>query len=505
MFESEHSPESRSCSRSNEFYCRQSFTDEEGSFRLETTPRNLQCPQQDLGSTSDRSICQSAQHSATEILRMDSRSRSRSNRCLSTEMVQTEHLGEPTLDSNSQNLIQGYQRKSYNDHISPLVGISSIVSTDNGLIDRTSNSNTSEGYNSERITPSRKSISQSEMENTRMQNIRTRYQNKGFSEKAIELLLASLDINSSKTVSSNLKVWISWCRARTIDPVTCDLSIICEFFVDMMNEGKAYNTIAGYRSAISEIHQYVDNVPIGQHPDITKAISAVFKIQPPPMPKDELMDISPSLNFICELGNNDLMSIRDLLIKTAFLVALVSASRPSDLARIDISTIKESSNGLSLDCLEPKEYKIARAHSSSTSKSRTKKIFVGKYSENIHLCPYSAVKDLLSRTESWRDTANKRKSLFLISRHPYNPAASDTIAGWIKSAMQHSSSDSTAKDVRSTSASLAQKAGLDLSTILSMGNWSSNTTYQKFYQKGIKMMLEKNQVSEVILKEAYNI
>ncbi|RIA90464.1 hypothetical protein C1645_737868 [Glomus cerebriforme] len=32
-----------------------------------------------------------------------------------------------------------------------------------------------------------------------------------------------------------------------------------------------------------------------------------------------------------------------------------------------------------------------------------------------------------------------------------------------------------------------------LTSVLALGNWSSNSTYQKFYQRGIKLMLERNQ------------
>jgi hypothetical protein len=61
---------------------------------------------------------------------------------------------------------------------------------------------------------------------------------------------------------------------------------------------------------------------------------------------------------------------------------------------------------------------------------------------------------------------------------------------------------STAKDVRATSASLAQNTGIDLFTVLALGNWTSNATFQKFYQRGVCRMLEKNNVSGQILKEA---
>ena len=314
--------------------------------------------------------------------------------------------------------------------------------------------------------------------------------------------MSTLDSNSSRTVSSNLRVWLHWCRTNSIDPITGDLNSICEFFSDKLNKNRAFNTIAGYRSAISEIHNHIDGYTVGQHPDVTQAMSAVRKENPPPVPSDDLIDISPSLEYIVNLGDNESMQIRDLSMKTAFLLALVTASRPSDLHRIDITTITRSSYGCRFQCIDPKEYKIAIAHSSSTTKKRTKSLFVGPYEENVNLCPLSAVHSLINRTAQWRITSTTKKALFLISRDPHNPAAVDTIANWIKELMQRSSITSSAKDVRSISASLAQNAGADITSVLALGNWTSNSTFQRFYQRGIKLMIEKNKVSELIINEA---
>jgi hypothetical protein len=229
---------------------------------------------------------------------------------------------------------------------------------------------------------------------------------------------------------------------------------------------------------------------------------AIHVENPPPTHSDDPIDITPSLDFIKDMGDNSSMTIRDLMIKTAFLLALVTASRPSDLRKIDLTTFRDLDTGCTLECIEPKEYKIARSHSLTTSKSPTKKLYVGKYNDEPCLCPYTTLQCLLTRTHSWRDDLKKQEALFLITRPPHTPAATDTIAGWIKSVIKISSSTSSAKDMRVLSAFFLQNAGGDLSTILALGNWSSNSTYQRFYQRGIKLMLEWNQVSNLILDNA---
>ena len=86
----------------------------------------------------------------------------------------------------------------------------------------------------------------------------------------------------------------------------------------MLSKGLAYNTIAGYRTAISECHEYIDGAPIGSHPDVSKTLQAVHIHNPPPVHSDDPIDIVSSLTYIRELGDNNSMSIRDLLVKTAF-------------------------------------------------------------------------------------------------------------------------------------------------------------------------------------------
>ena len=63
----------------------------------------------------------------------------------------------------------------------------------------------------------------------------------------------------------------------------------------------------------------------------------------------------------------------------------------------------------------------------ATSKSPTKKIYIGIYEEDNLLCPYSTLQCLLTQTQIWKNEPKKQKALFLISRPPYIPAATDTI------------------------------------------------------------------------------
>ncbi|EXX77963.1 hypothetical protein RhiirA5_350214 [Rhizophagus irregularis] len=81
-------------------------------------------------------------------------------------------------------------------------------------------------------------------------------------------------------MSSSLQTWISWYAERSLYPTTCALKYVCEFLVDMLSKGFAYNTIVGYRTAVSETHEHVDGHSIETHP--CRKNDAIYSHHNPP-------------------------------------------------------------------------------------------------------------------------------------------------------------------------------------------------------------------------------
>ncbi|CAG8755078.1 16761_t:CDS:1, partial [Racocetra persica] len=90
------------------------------------------------------------------------------------------------------------------------------------------------------------------------------------------------------------------------------------------------------------------------------------------------------------------MILLDLSHKTAFLVTLGSASRPSDLYIIELKTLQKSESGISIAITDPKEVNISISHCGNRNIS--KKIFIDYY-EDSELCPASAILKLLELTQ----------------------------------------------------------------------------------------------------------
>ncbi|CAG8776292.1 4627_t:CDS:2, partial [Gigaspora margarita] len=197
---------------------------------------------------------------------------------------------------------------------------------------------------------------------------------------------------------------------------------IMQFLTTKANERKSYNTIAAYRSAIS-----------------------IFRSNPPAESGDDIYDITLFLDFIVSLEDNSRLPLIGLAKKTAFLCALLSASRPSNLARLDLTTMTNTQNGITIQCINPKEINIAIATS---------------------LCHY------LDRTQNLQFTNEQRTAVFLSCIGLHRPTSIDSIANWLKNIIRKSAPDGKAKDIRVLSAILAQNGGADLNSILALENWS---------------------------------
>ena len=58
-----------------------------------------------------------------------------------------------------------------------------------------------------------------------------------------------------------------WYSDRKTDPIFCPINGILEFLATNFDKDCEYNTIYGYRSAISVCHGHISNKPAGKHLD----------------------------------------------------------------------------------------------------------------------------------------------------------------------------------------------------------------------------------------------
>ena len=87
--------------------------------------------------------------------------------------------------------------------------------------------------------------------------------------------------NVYKTYDSQFQKWLSWCRMRGIDPISCRVGEVVNFLADLFNQGYQYRSLNAYRSTISSVHDKVDGCEVGQHPLVARLLKGDFHQRPP--------------------------------------------------------------------------------------------------------------------------------------------------------------------------------------------------------------------------------
>ena len=80
------------------------------------------------------------------------------------------------------------------------------------------------------------------------------------SESAKELIIASWRSKTSRAYDSHFKKWSGWCTEWGLDPISGLISDVVDFLTDL--HGQEYQTSShnAYRSAISSVHDRMDDV-----------------------------------------------------------------------------------------------------------------------------------------------------------------------------------------------------------------------------------------------------
>ena len=381
------------------------------------------------------------------------------------------------------NLIQAVLQKSKtrerNSGISsPSVVSPAMVASPNRDVDRLP------GLLRQRFSPSERhvrsnsgtpAISQSQI--GRMESIRQRYTTAGLSGTAIELLSKSVKASTTKSYNCSWSAWSSWCSKRQRDPILVPIEDILTFLAELFSEGKEYRTLNVFRSAISSGHTHINGKPVGQHPLVIRLLKGV-SISRPPQPRYQLTwNVKTITDFISALGDNLSLSLKQLTHKLCMLMALTCPERSSIMATLDIRFIHHYPEGVKFFLTTYRK----RSHQGSLGES-----VYPAFPQNLLLCPVQCLSVYLEKTKGWRQIFDNSQPLFLAVKKAHKPVSSATISRWLKDIIQKAGINHDifkGHSVRGASTSAAKCAGLSISTILSMADWTSSSKFNKFYYK----------------------
>ncbi|CAC5426474.1 unnamed protein product [Mytilus coruscus] len=210
--------------------------------------------------------------------------------------------------------------------------------------------------------------------------------------------------------------------------------------------------------------------------------SRVFNSRPPKVKLVPEWDLHKILDMLQKSPFEPLREaeIKFVTYKVIFLTAITTFRRCSDLQalRIGEGFVNVQSRGITF--LRPGLSKQDRQNHYGS------KIFVPCFKDNKKLDPKRAIAIYLKRTEKVRKDEGK---LFLSLVKPFKPVSSQTIARWIVNTIKMAYGEDdfkvNAHSTRAIGPSWALFNGASMKSILESADWSTDTTFTKFYFRNV--------------------
>ena len=442
---------------------------------------NFQCS----GPSDDRFVCDRSEQTMPNLLFMGQTSKISCSRCSVNQLGENVCICIPTILHDSQNTESHEEFSLRNNSDLPIMEKATLLpnlASDAGSMSN-SIADMRKPIESEQNISFRPKVSQSSC----MEIIDQHFQAKGFSENARKLLSASWRSGTRKDYSCKFRKFSSWCHSRQIDPYSASLTECANFLSDLYDEGLKYNTIAGYRSMLSSVLPSINNIPVGQHPNIIRILKGVFNGRPPEHKLIPEWDLRIVLQMLKEAPFEpmNLARLKYVTWKLVFLIAITSFRRCSDLQSLCIG---ELSVNIQKHDITFKRHGLSKQ---DRQNHQSKTIFIPTFKDNKLLDPKRTLFWYLKRTDSLR---GEERKLFLSYIKPHRPISAQTISKWIvntikKAYKMRKLTEPIVKghSTRAIGPSWAIFKGARMVDVMKSADWSRDTTFTKFYMKEVSV------------------
>ena len=277
--------------------------------------------------------------------------------------------------------------------------------------------------------------------------------------------------------NSALRKWLSYCTERSVDSASPSINDVLTFFTHLYNTGLSYSTISSVKSVLSTLIHIPGITKIAEHPLVKRLMTGIFNSRPTLPRYNFTWDTSIVINFLKRLDYDNL-SHKLLSYKVAALLTILSGQRVSTVHKFRLSQLHITKD-IAIFTIPSllKHIKPGRVNLPVT---------FHKYPYDDLLCPVMLLNKYISYRESL--SLGDTDELIITFGKPYHPASKDTIARWIKDLMRISGVDTDIfkpHSCRSASTSKAHITGVSIDNILKCGQWSSDSTFYKFYCRNI--------------------
>ena len=327
-------------------------------------------------------------------------------------------------------------------------------------------------------------------------------QEQGFSVEVAERIAAPQRSSTRNIYKSKWALFEKWCRDNSVDFSSPSVKQISDFFMYLYQDlNRRPSTIDGYRTAI------VDTLgPTAQHiahnEDLHRLLSSFHRDRPKSSRNLPQWNLSVVLNELTKAPFEPMKDtdLKHLTLKTAFLLALASGKRRSEIHAWVANKVSNLGQWEKVALFPSSDFiaknQLAREGSQSVSPvtiPALTTIVDRQFIEDRTLCPVRALRYYLDRT---KDLRGSRSLLFISFKKGHTsdirPA---TLSSWLKQTILlcYKQADQQAldlvqvkaHDIRAFAASKAFYGGVSVDQIMQACHWKAHNTFTNFYLKDL--------------------
>ena len=322
-------------------------------------------------------------------------------------------------------------------------------------------------------------------------------QEQGFSVEVAERIAAPQRSSTRTIYRSKWALFEKWCRENSVDFSTPSVKQISDFFMYLYQDlNRRPSTIDGYRTAIVDTlgptAQY-----IAHNADLHRLLSSFHRDRPKSSRNLPKWNLSVVLNELTKAPFEPMKDsdLKPLTLKTAFLLALASGKRRSEIHAWVANKVANLGQWEKVALFPSSDFiaknQLAREGSQSVSPvtiPALTTIVDRQFKEDRTLCPVRALRFYLNRT---KDLRGSRSLLFISFKKGHTsdirPA---TLSSWLKQTILlcYKQADQQAldlvqvkaHDIRAFAASKAFYGGVSVDQIMQACHWKAHNTFTNF-------------------------
>ena len=232
-------------------------------------------------------------------------------------------------------------------------------------------------------------------------------QDRGISEAAAKLIMASWRDRIKKQYSTYITKWQKFCNQKQISHIQPSVVSVLDFLTLLYQQGLTYSAINTARSALSSYITLENGTCVGKHPLVSRLMKSIFQEKPPRPKYTEIWDVSIVLSYLQSLSPVDKLSLKELTLKLLVLILLVSGQRGQTVHLLSIDHMVSMNNCYTFQIVD---------HLKQSRPGVKNPLAELRLFKNETLCVVTTLKEYLPRTQSLRGSESQ---LFINYNRPF--------------------------------------------------------------------------------------